>query len=57
MSLIVVGTLVLRRRFAGGELGGPTRIKIPTTMGFFLLWLTFVIVNAMDDYGLLIKQF
>ena len=55
MSVVVVGTLVLRRRFAGGELGGPDWVKIPTAVAFFLLWATFVIVNSVDAYGLLKK--
>lgn len=41
MTVVVVVILVLRRYYAGGELGGPNRIKIPTTIGFISLWLTF----------------
>jgi len=48
---IVVTTLILRRFFAGGELGGSNKIKIPTTIGFILLWLTFVLVNSFEAYN------
>ena len=51
MAVVVVVILVLRRYCAGGELGGPNRIKIPTTIGFISLWLTFVLVNSFQVSG------
>ena len=50
-ALLALLALMLRRRFAGGELGGPNKIKIPCTIAFISLWFTFVLVNAFQAYG------
>lgn len=48
---IVVSILLLRRKFAGGELGGSTKLKMMTTAGFICMWVTFVLVNSFEAYG------
>lgn len=49
-ALMAIISLLLRRRFAGGELGGPKKVKIPSTLAFISLWIAFVLVNAFQAY-------
>ncbi|XP_035214860.1 sodium/calcium exchanger 3-like isoform X2 [Stegodyphus dumicola] len=44
--------LLLRRsKRVGGELGGPLRFKLPTTILFVSLWLFYVIMSSLEAYG------
>lgn len=45
-AAICLGTLVLRRRMFGGELGGPTGIKKASAGLFVLLWFYYVALSA-----------
>ena len=48
--LVVIATLILRRKFAGGELGGSPKVKIATSVFFVSLWIAFVLVNSLQSY-------
>lgn len=53
-ALISCGVLLLRRNKAcGGELGGPRRFKIPTTILFAGLWVFYVTMSALEAYGVI----
>ncbi|XP_054709805.1 LOW QUALITY PROTEIN: sodium/calcium exchanger 3-like [Uloborus diversus] len=36
---------------SGGELGGPMKYKLPTTILFVSLWLIYVLMSSMEAYG------
>jgi solute carrier family 8 (sodium/calcium exchanger) len=57
-AAVAIGVLVLRRwrRVVGGELGGPARYKVPTTVLFVALWLFYVIMSSLEVYGV-VKSF
>jgi len=42
-AVVCMGTFLLRRKFCGGELGGPTFSKYLTAAFFIVLWFIFVI--------------
>mmetsp|Transcript_50674 Transcript_50674/g.147435 ORF Transcript_50674/g.147435 Transcript_50674/m.147435 type:complete len:815 (-) Transcript_50674:167-2611(-) len=46
-AFICMGVLLLRRKYCGGELGGPRPQAIATSCFFVLLWLTFVILYVV----------
>lgn len=48
-AVICVAVLVLRRKI-GGELGGPMKYRIPTTILFVFLWVTYIIISSMVSY-------
>lgn len=51
-AFIACTTLLLRRnKKVGGELGGPMRFKLPTTILFVSLWLFYVIMSSLEAYG------
>lgn len=35
----------------GGELGGPMKYKIPSVAIMFGLWLSYVVISALEAYG------
>ena len=43
--------LLARRKFLGGELGGPMKYKLPTTILFTGLWILYVFLSALEAYG------
>ncbi|XP_013777864.1 sodium/calcium exchanger 3-like isoform X2 [Limulus polyphemus] len=46
--------LFLRRsKMVGGELGGPMKYKIPTTVTFVFLWLFYVLMSSLESYGII----
>jgi len=47
LALVCMGVLLLRRKFCGGELGGPRPKAIATSVFFVLLWLTFIILYVV----------
>ncbi|KAJ8723700.1 hypothetical protein PYW07_007680 [Mythimna separata] len=53
-ACVAVLVLVLRRRKSiGGELGGPKRIKIVTSMFFFSLWLIYLTMSSLEAYDVI----
>lgn len=53
-ALICCVVLLIRRNKAcGGELGGPRRFKIPTTILFAGLWVFYVTMSALEAYGVI----
>lgn len=43
--------LMLRRiKAVGGELGGPQKYKIPTSIFFFSLWMTYLLISGLVAY-------
>ena len=50
-ALIAIMILLIRRNPAvGGELGGPKSIKTVTSSIFCCLWITYVMVSALEAY-------
>lgn len=43
--------LLSRRKFLGGELGGPMKFKLPTTILFVGLWVLYVFLSSLEAYG------
>lgn len=43
--------LLARRKFLGGELGGPMKFKLPTTVLFVGLWVLYVFLSSLEAYG------
>lgn len=53
-AVVAVLVLVLRRRKSiGGELGGPRRIKIITSIFFFSLWLLYLTMSSLEAYDVI----
>lgn len=46
-------TLLIRRKFLGGELGGPMRYKLPTTIFFVGLWIMYVFLSSLEAYDVI----
>ena len=50
-ALIAIIILLLRRNpSVGGELGGPKSVKSVTSGIFVCLWVTYVMVSALEAY-------
>lgn len=52
-ALVVIVLMLRRRKSVGGELGGPRRVKILTSMFFFSLWLTYLTLSSLEAYGII----
>ncbi|XP_034941333.1 sodium/calcium exchanger 1 [Chelonus insularis] len=53
-ACIVIMVLMFRRSKAiGGELGGPVRAKICTSVFLFSLWLLYLILSTLEAYGVI----
>jgi len=52
-SLTCLATLALRRKFCGGELGGPDGPKYATALLFVLLWGLYVIISSLATEGII----
>lgn len=52
-SVICFALLIVRRKFVGGELGGPPMSKYASAGFLCLLWVIFVIILSMKVYGLM----
>lgn len=51
-ALLTCVVLLLRRnKKVGGELGGPMKYKLPTTILFVSLWLFYVVMSSLEAYG------
>ncbi|XP_015924683.1 sodium/calcium exchanger 3 isoform X2 [Parasteatoda tepidariorum] len=51
ISCIVL--LMRRNKRVGGELGGPMRYKLPTTILFVCLWLFYVVMSSLEAYDII----
>ncbi|XP_051772428.1 sodium/calcium exchanger 3 isoform X1 [Ctenopharyngodon idella] len=50
-AFLAVGVLLYRRRpHIGGELGGPRRQRIFTTLFFFSLWFLYILFSSLEAY-------
>ena len=50
-AFLAIVVMVVRRRPAiGGELGGPRKYKIPTTIFLCTLWLMYVMLSSLEAY-------
>lgn len=53
-ALFCCMVLLLRRnKIVGGELGGPMRFRLPTTILFGGLWVFYVTMSALEAYGVI----
>ena len=52
-AFICCVTLLARRKFIGGELGGPMKSKLPTTILFIGLWVFYVFMSSLEAYGVI----
>ncbi|XP_077521422.1 sodium/calcium exchanger 3 isoform X3 [Amblyomma americanum] len=53
-ALLCCAVLLMRRhKLVGGELGGPWRFKLPTTILFAGLWVFYVTMSALEAYGVI----
>ncbi|CAM6001535.1 unnamed protein product, partial [Sphagnum balticum] len=53
-AFICSAVLLLRRnKIVGGELGGPMKFKLPTTILFVSLWLLYVLLSSLEAYGVI----
>ena len=50
LAICCVGVLMLRRKFAGGELGGPDRLRNISAAVLICFWLTYIVVSASIAY-------
>ena len=50
-AVIAIGTLLLRRKIAGGELGGPKGLRILSAGLFVGLWFLYVLLSSLSAYG------
>jgi solute carrier family 8 (sodium/calcium exchanger) len=50
-AFVCLGTLVLRRKMCGGEIGGPAGPRWATFALFILLWLIYVLLSALCATG------
>jgi len=48
-AVVTVCVILLRRKF-GGELGGPPKIKYPTSIFLFFLWLMYIMISSLVSY-------
>lgn len=50
-AVVIILVLILRRtNKVGGELGGPIKYKAPTSFLFFMMWVVYIVVSAMEAY-------
>jgi len=52
-AAVCCSTLLIRRYKVGGELGGPIGIKIATTILLSGLWVFYVLMSALEAYGII----
>ena len=50
-ACVCLATLVFRRFFMGGELGGSKAGRIGTAVFFFMMWVIYVILSGLRSYG------
>lgn len=50
-AFICIAIMLLRRMpFIGGELGGPKKYKIATSIIFIMLWVMYVLLSSLESY-------
>ena len=49
-AFVCISFIVLRRKLAGGELGGPVILKWATALFFFSLWGFYIGISALESY-------
>jgi solute carrier family 8 (sodium/calcium exchanger) len=51
-AAIAIGLLLIRRLkyFGGGELGGPTKYRIISSILFLLLWIVYLVLSGLENY-------
>jgi solute carrier family 8 (sodium/calcium exchanger) len=50
-ALLCIAVLLARRHPAvGGELGGPMKYRLPTTIFFTMLWVAYITISALESY-------
>jgi len=52
-ALVCLGTLVVRRKLFGGELGGPKGPRYASAALFVLLWITYVLVSSFKTENII----
>lgn len=52
-AFICCSTMMMRRYVIGGELGGPMRYKLPTTILYVGLWVFYVFMSSLEAYGVI----
>ena len=51
MAVVAVSVLLLRRcRSVGGELGGPAKYRIATTVLFVFCWILYILLSSLEAY-------
>ncbi|XP_062596962.1 sodium/calcium exchanger 3-like isoform X1 [Saccostrea cucullata] len=50
IEAVICCTIIVVRRKFGGELGGPTKLRIPTVIFFVSLWLFYIIMSSLVSY-------
>lgn len=53
IAIIAIVILLIRRFCAGGEVGGSKRTALVTGLVLLLLWLLYVLLSALQAYGLI----
>merc|ERR1711899_285217 len=57
-AMVAIITLMIRRNPAiGGELGGPKAAKTATSALFVFLWVFYVMIAALEAYGVIVPGF
>ena len=53
MAFVCVCVLLIRRlpSISGGELGGPLKYKLATSVLFIGMWAAFVLISSFEAYG------
>ena len=52
MGVITVVILLLRRlAIVGGELGGPAKYKLPTTLVLISFFIIYIVLSSLEAYG------
>ncbi|KAF6031619.1 SLC8A3 [Bugula neritina] len=49
----IILILIRRSKAIGGELGGPMKYKLPSSIFMASLWISYVIISAMEAYGII----
>ncbi|XP_071167585.1 sodium/calcium exchanger 2-like isoform X7 [Mytilus edulis] len=54
LAVICIATLILRRKFVGGELGGKNAtVKWITSFFLFTLWITYIVLSSLRAYDII----
>lgn len=54
MAVVAILILLMRRHPAvGGELGGPEKYKMLTSIVFTVLWVIYMVLSTLEVYGVI----